>query len=275
VPFDPMIPVPVPAQVHAHEGLATLTDTKLWYWDTGGPGPPIILLHAASGSALSWGYQQPVFAAAGYRVIAYSRRGYYNSDSASKEALGTNSEDLRELADFLGLESFHAVATAAAVQLTLDFALSYQPRLKTMVLACGVGNATDRDFVEMKAGVKPNDYTSYPVSFRELGPSYRAANHEGTRQWEELSRSAITGIFSIEQLNEITWARLETLDVPTLLIAGDADLSAPPPMVRKYAEHIPKSEFEAVAEAGHSVYWERPDVFNQLVLRFLGKHSAP
>ena len=67
---DPMIPVPIPEQVPAKEGMAELPSTRLGYWDTGGAGEPIVLLHPASGSALIWLYQQPVFAKAGYRVIA-------------------------------------------------------------------------------------------------------------------------------------------------------------------------------------------------------------
>ena len=69
---DPMGPVPIPEQVPAKEGMAALPDTNLGYWDTGGTGEPVVFLHPASGSALIWLYQQPVFAKAGYRVIAYS-----------------------------------------------------------------------------------------------------------------------------------------------------------------------------------------------------------
>src|ERR1700730_16785750 len=76
---NPMRTLPLPAQVHAKDGVAQIPDTRLWYWDTGGQGVPVVLLHPATGSALIWGYQQPVLAKAGYRVIAYSRRGYYNS----------------------------------------------------------------------------------------------------------------------------------------------------------------------------------------------------
>src|SRR6202050_2473461 len=88
---DPMVPVPLPAQVPAKEGLAPLTDTHLWYWDTGGDGAPVVLLHPASGSGLIWGYQQPVLAKAGYRVIAYSRRAYYGSHPLPKARPGVAS----------------------------------------------------------------------------------------------------------------------------------------------------------------------------------------
>ena len=69
---NPMLSVPLPPQMPAREGLAQLPGTRLGYWDTGGDGPAIVLLHPATGSALIWGYQQPVFARAGYRVIAYA-----------------------------------------------------------------------------------------------------------------------------------------------------------------------------------------------------------
>src|SRR6188768_4254859 len=73
-------PVPLPAQVPVTEGRAKLPGTTLWYWDTGGKGPIVVLLHAASGSGAFWGYQQPALVEAGYRVIGYSRRGYLKSD---------------------------------------------------------------------------------------------------------------------------------------------------------------------------------------------------
>ena len=86
---DPMIALP--EQVPAQDGMAEIPGAKLGYWDTGGSGDPIVLLHPASGSALTWLYQQPAFAGAGYRVSPYSRRNYYNSDSAPAENPGTGS----------------------------------------------------------------------------------------------------------------------------------------------------------------------------------------
>src|SRR5262245_56758210 len=68
-------PIPIPAQAPAKEAMAPLPGTQLWYWDTGGSGVPIVLLHPATGSGLIWGYQQPVFAKAGYSVIGYARSG--------------------------------------------------------------------------------------------------------------------------------------------------------------------------------------------------------
>ena len=102
-----------PPQAPAREGIAAVADTHLWYWDTGGEGVPVVLLHPASGSGLIWGYQQPALAKAGYRVIGYSRRSYYNSDALAKDRPGIGSADLHALIELLGLKKFHVVASAA------------------------------------------------------------------------------------------------------------------------------------------------------------------
>lgn len=82
---DPLKPEPVPEQVPVTEGFVEVPGGRLWYWDTGGTGSPVVLLHPGTGSALAWPYQQPVLARGGHRVVAYSRRGHYRSSPATPE----------------------------------------------------------------------------------------------------------------------------------------------------------------------------------------------
>ena len=86
-----------PPQAAAKDGIAAVAGTRLEYWDTGGTGEAVVLLHPATGSARIWTYQQPALVNAGYRVIAYSRRGYGKSDPVPKENPGTAADDLRAL----------------------------------------------------------------------------------------------------------------------------------------------------------------------------------
>lgn len=271
---DPMIPVPLPAQVPAKEGIAQLPGTRLGYWDTGGDGQPIVLLHPATGSSLIWGYQQPVFAKAGYRVIAYSRRGHHNSDPVPRENPGSASGDLHNLVEFLGLRKFHAVGSAAGCSVANDYAHSHPDRLFSMTLACGLSGITDREYVSASESLRPKGFDDMPADFREISPSYRVANPAGAKQWLDLEHKAVTGNrVGQRPANTITFASLEKMQVPTLLIAGDADLWQPPAMTRMIARRIPNSELVIVPEAGHSIYWERPDIFNSAVLDFIGRHA--
>jgi pimeloyl-ACP methyl ester carboxylesterase len=272
---DPLVPVPLPPQVPALEGLAALADTRLWFWDTGGSGEPIVLLHPASGSGLIWGYQQPVFAKAGYRVIGYSRRGYYNSQPIERARPGIGSEDLRNLVDFLGIGKFHLVASAAGGSIAADYAFSHPDKLLSLAISSNQFGVTDGEIFAAATRIRPRIWDEIPVEFRELGPSYRGANPDGFRLWVELERKSQVGDGSRQRLaNRITEASLGGLTVPALAISGDADLSTPPSIARMIAARLRNSELVVVSESGHSVYWEQPEAFNRAVLDFIAKHRG-
>jgi pimeloyl-ACP methyl ester carboxylesterase len=263
----------VPAQAPAKEGLAAIGDTHLWYWDTGGEGVPVVLLHPASGSGLIWGYQQPVLVKAGYRVIAYSRRSYFNSDPIARERPGIGSADLHRLIELLGLAKFHLLGSAAGGSIAVDYALSHPDRLLSLTIADNAAGVRDGEIAKAAVGIRTKGFDDMPVEFRELGPSYRAANPEGARIWTELAHKAlIAAEFRQRAANDITTARIEAMKVPTLLITGDADLVTPPSILRMVAQHIAGSEMMIAPEAGHSTYWEQPDIFNRALVDFWAKH---
>jgi pimeloyl-ACP methyl ester carboxylesterase len=271
---DPMAPVAIPEHVPAKEGFAELPGTRLWYWETGGSGTPVVFLHPATGSALIWLYQQPVFAKAGYRVIAYSRRNHYNSDLASEDEPGIGSEDLHNLIEFLGVTKFHAVSSAAGGSVATDYAFSHPERLLSLTVCSNNLAAREGYIAEVAARIRPEQERDLPRWFWELSPSYRAANPEGTDKWIELNRRSVTGKGARQKLaNVVTPQKLETLKVPALLMTGAADPATPPSIMRMIARHVPDKELVIVAEAGHSSYWERPGFFNRTVLDFIGRHS--
>jgi pimeloyl-ACP methyl ester carboxylesterase len=65
-------------EVTAYSGL--LSKTKVHVEDTGGTGRPVVLIHGWPLSGQSWRDQVPALTAAGFRVIAYDRRGFGRSD---------------------------------------------------------------------------------------------------------------------------------------------------------------------------------------------------
>lgn len=271
---DPMAPVSIPEQVPAKEGIAALPGTRLGYWDTGGSGAPVVWLHPASGSALIWLYQQPVFAGAGYRVIAYSRRNYYNSDLAPEDNPGTASGDLQNLIEFLGLQKFHLVSSAAGGSVAADYALSHPERLLSLTVSSNNLAAANGYIAETAAKIRIKEWDDLPRWFRELGPSYRGANPEGVRKWTELNHKSETGKGARQKLaNVVTPEKLQSLKVRTLLMTGAADMFTPPSITRMIARHVPDNEVVIVPECGHSPYWEQPEFFNRTVLGFIGRSA--
>jgi pimeloyl-ACP methyl ester carboxylesterase len=266
-------PVPVPPQAPAHEAVAELPGTRLWYWDTGGTGRPVVLMHAATHSAAGWVYQQPVLAQAGYRAIAYSRRGYYRSDPGDPANPGFAADDLDNLLQHLNVSSVDLVAAAHGGFFALDFALAYPTKVRSLTIVSSLMGVTDADYEAVNNRLRPANFTSLPHEFRELSPSYRAGNPDGVAAWLDLHHQALQG----DRLNPrakqpLTWARLETIRRPTLLLTGESDLYTPPSLLRMQALHMPHAEVATIPESGHSPYWEQPIVFNRLVLDFLARH---
>jgi len=224
-----------------------------------------------------WEYQLPAFTATGYRVVAYDRRGFGRSviDPAGVQP-GTGADDLQALVNHLRIDRFHLVGTAAGGLVALDFAVSFPQRLRSLVIANSIGGVQDEDYLELGRRIRPTpQFDALPPDFRELGPSYRAANPSGTERWLELARtSRAEGSPPPAQAtrNRITFASLEGIKVPTLLLTGDADLYAPPAVLRLFSARIKSSESVIVPEAGHSAYWEQPEIFNRAVLEFVRKH---
>jgi pimeloyl-ACP methyl ester carboxylesterase len=247
----------------------------LWYEDTGGAGIPIVFLHAASGTCDSWVYQVPYFLHGGYRCVAYDRRTWGRSSTTDPEHQpGFTGDDLHALMEDISLERVHLVATAAGGITALDYALSHPERVRSVVAANTIGGVQDEEYLEVQRRLRPKEIQDLPVELRELGPSYRGTNPEGASRWLEIElASRPVGAPPAQPLREpITYARLQTMQVPALILSGEADLLSPPALMRMLAQHISTARFVSLPDAGHAGFWERPHVWNGLVLEFLSQH---
>ena len=260
-----------PAQ--QRETYAELPGVRLWFKDTGGPGVPVVFLHSNTGSSQNWQNQIPAFTAAGYRFIAYDRRGWGRSMSLPGAQPGTAADDLHNLMKYLGIDRFHLAGTAGGGFVAYDYALSFPEQLRSLVVANSIGGMQDEDYLALHRRLRPPQFDALPPELREVGPSYRASNPEGTLRWIELEHmSRQEGAMAQPFRNRMTFAMLESIKLPTLLIAGDADLYAPPSLLKLFTARIKNAQTSVIPEAGHSGYWEKPEVFNRAVLDFIRKH---
>ena len=91
-------------QLTLHEGFVDVPGAKIYYIDSGGPGAPVVFLHASAGSAELW--EIPAFTRAGYRFIAYERRGFGRTVANAKGPPSTGPDDLLALVDHLKIDKF-------------------------------------------------------------------------------------------------------------------------------------------------------------------------
>jgi pimeloyl-ACP methyl ester carboxylesterase len=236
----------------------------------------MIFMHAASGTCESWVPQVPAFTTAGYRCITYDRRGWGRSRSdLTGEQPGYVSDDLQHLVDRLALGRFHIAATAAGGIGALDYALTHPERIRSLVVADSIGGVQDPEYLAVQQRLRPPEIQALPWELRELSAGYRGMHPEGVRRWIEIEHGSRPegSQGSVQQPRQpMTFARLETLRVPTLILVGEADLVSPPALMRLLLAHIPQGQFAIVPEAGHAAHWEQPEIWNRIVLEFIGHH---
>jgi pimeloyl-ACP methyl ester carboxylesterase len=254
---------------------ADLPGVKLWFTDSGGDGIPIVLLHANTGTSESWDTQAAAFAADGYRVIAFDRRGWGRSiaDAATGPQPGSVAGDLDALADHLKLGRFHLVGVAGGGFAAIDYAAWRPERLRSLVVAASTGQFSEPEMRDITARIEVPEIRKQGAVYREVGPSYRAADPGGTQRWVDIEEHARQPGAPAQPLHTPnTFAKLAALTMPVLVIAADADLLAPPALMRAWAAHLKGHEWAVVPDSGHAIAWEHPDVFNEHVLAFVKRH---
>lgn len=243
---------------------------ELWYNDSGGEGIPIVLLHAAAGTSACWVEQVPAFTAAGFRVVSFDLRGFGQSRSdAGAATAGSISEDLLALSRALQLPRFIVVGTAYGGFGALEFAVDHPEALRGLVLSTSFGGLTDPEYTANRNAHIPPDLAAWPTVEKELGKTYRASNPEGVARFLAMEAEGYRGDGARQSLRQPqTLDRIAGITVPTLVIAADEDVYAPPAVMQMLADRIPNARFEVVQSAGHSAYWEQPEFWNRLVLEF-------
>ena len=255
--------------------FANLPGVRLAYRDSGGSGVPIVLLHANTGTSASWQPQFDGFVAAGYRTIAFDRRGWGESvaDPHSGPQPASVAEDLAALVDHLALPPFHLLGVAGGGFVALDYAAWRQDSLRSLTVAASTGSFSEEVMLKASQNLMFDGFRELPESFREIGPSFRAAEPERVRVWahaQERARQPGTEFQPLRTPN--TFAKVAQIRIPMLAITASADLYAPPTLMARWLRHIPHAEVVSIADAGHSVPMEQPELFNRAVLAFLARH---
>ena len=269
---DMGLQTPLPEAPAITEGLADLGTVRLWFWDTGGGGEVIILLHPGSGSSEFYPYQQTAFAKAGYRVISYSRRGQFKSEMGDDANSSFAVDDLFALMDHLKVGRAHLVGNALGAYVALDAAIVRPDRVQTLTLASSMMGIDEPEYQQALRSLRPKAFSDLPEEVKEVGPSYRVANPTGLAEW--IARQARAGKSApVRRKSKISWAALAELKLPILLMTGDADLWIPPYLLKDVARRMPGSRTVIVPDAGHAIQWEKPEAFNEAVLTFVAQRQ--
>ena len=249
---------------------------RLYYEDTGGDAPTVLFLHGAGGNHLSWWQQVPVFAEE-YRCVTMDQRGFGQSpDVAGGPGPAALGADALALLDHLGIAQAALVAQSMGGWAAVGAAVQMRERFWAVVLANTVGNLSNAELGALRqkhlAASPPWPTVLWQAA---LGETFRKAHPVRTFLYAQIAglNAPLPADFR-DQLGRLTTPveRYAATRVPTLFLTSDEDGLIWPELSQKVHEHVPGSRFERVGAAGHSTYFERPDVFNREVGAFLKEH---
>ncbi len=261
------------------------------YYEDHGAGQPVILIHGWPLSGRSWEKQTAALLGAGYRVITYDRRGFGQS---SKPTSGYNYDtmagDLQKLVIKLDLRDFVLVGFSMGGGEVARYLGKYGTKgvskavfissippflLKTADNPHGVDGSV---FDGIKQGIVA-DRPAFLMTF--LSNFYNVDILGGKLVSDLLVRSnwmVAVGASPRGTLDCVSaWLTdfrkdLPRIDVPTLVIHGDADRILPIDVTGKRTQQLVKGSKLAVMKDGpHGVLWTHAEQVNRELLEFLGK----
>ena len=264
-------------------------DIELSYTDQGS-GQPVVLIHGFPLDGESWGKQQAALLDAGYRVVAYDRRGFgdstkagsgYDYDTFAADLHALMEElDLRdavlvgfsmgtgEIARYLSRYGAERVAKAA-------FLGSLEPYL--LITDEHPDGAGPQEFFDgIRADVLKDRYAFLTGFFEGF---YNLEENLGTRISDEaLAASVATGNRAGNTAiaaAPLTWPTdfrddIPAITMPALILHGTADNVLPiDKTARKFSELLPEATYVEIEGAPHGLLWTHGDEVNEALLAFL------
>ena len=250
-----------------------LRDHDTMVWDSGGEGVPMVLIHALSLDHRFWRAAWPHLTGRG-RVIAYDIRGHGHARSAPEttglDQLATDTVDLLDalhvpVADIYGASYGGAIAQHVA--------LAHPARVRSLALIA-TASRSPRELLEARAASaeEVGMQAQVPVSLlRWFLPETIAEDGWAVRYARECVRRDRVADWAA------AWRAMARLDVvdrlpeiaaPTLVVAGQQDLSATPEDMRRTARGIPGSEYVLLDPGTHMMPLEQPEALAAELCRF-------
>jgi len=265
------------------------------YYEDHGAGRPVVLIHGWPLSSKSWEKQVPALIDAGYRVVAYDRRGFGNS---AKPAFGydydTLADDLHklmteldltgatlvgfsmgggEVARYLGTHGSDRVDSAVFISAIPPFLL------KTSENPEGVDGSVFDGIMESIIADRPAFLSGFFSEFYNvdvLGGD-RISDEAVRFNWNIAVAASPRGTLdSVSAWLTDFRGDLRSIDVPVLVIHGDADRIVPFAASGKRIPGLIRKSRLVVVEGGpHGIIWTHAGRVNRELLDFLIQKAEP
>jgi proline iminopeptidase len=286
------------------EGHVAVAGARLFVREAGA-GMPLLVLHG--GPDFDHAYLLPELdrLAEAFRLVYYDQRGRGRSSpgvAADDVDLDSEMADIDALRRHFGFDSLALLGHSWGCVLALEYAARHPARVSHLVLMnpapashadllrfrASRASRDAEDLARMQAIAATQAYARgdiaaeanyYRLHFAHAFGRVDALERIVSRLRAHFTPDDIVKARAIEErLYERTWrhpdydviARLERVDLPALVIHGDADF-IPVDCARRIAAVLPRARCEVLEGCGHFAYLERPDDVQRLVEAFVAR----
>lgn len=250
----------------------------------GDRGPTVLALHPGIADSRIWQWCAPTLVDAGFRVVAYDRRGF-GQTTAEAEAYD-DLADLRMVTGATGARPAVIVGNSLGGGLALDLALTFPDDVDAMVLIAP--SPTGYDYGDWPTAPAEAELDSL-VAAAEASGDLELVNRLEVRYWldgVEQPEGRVGGAPRelLLEMNGIVlragpvgepaarppaWSRLADIRVPVLVMVGEYDLPGIRRQCSEIADAIPMGRIMTIAQSAHLPALDRPDALSASVLDFI------
>jgi pimeloyl-ACP methyl ester carboxylesterase len=225
-----------------------------------------------------WSWEQVVPALAErYRVLWFDNRGIGDSDKPEGPYTAKlMAADALQVLDEAGVDRAHVLGASLGGMIAQELAAGTPERVDNLVLCCTTpGGAAAVPMPEVTVKLFAEAPTLAPeVALRRFVENALAADASAELIQELYDRRIAnppdpTG-WQAQAAAGLGFAGIDrTIAAPTLIVTGTEDNVVDPNNSDVLAERIPGAEVQRIDNAGHLVFWERPDAFVRIISEFL------
>jgi non-heme chloroperoxidase len=264
------------------------------YYEDHGEGPPMVLIHGYPLSGRAWDKQVPVLLEAGHRVITYDRRGFgKSSQPTSGYDYDTFAADLATLMDTLDLQDAtlvgHSMGTGEVTRYLSTYGSARVARgvlvspippflLETEDNPEGLPGGLFEGFMQSAKADAPAWMKGFLDNFFNIDVYGGNLVSEQAFQanWNIAAAASATAAVACIATWETDFRDdLPKIDVPVLVVHGDADRTLPFVNTAKRLPGLIKDmELVVIEDGPHAIAWTHSDQVNDALLHFIGAHAT-
>jgi (E)-2-((N-methylformamido)methylene)succinate hydrolase len=241
-----------------------------------GNGPTLVLIHGVGGDSTNWS-EITSYLSNRYRIVRLDLRGHgWSGPIRRKPTIKDFARDVVDAMDAAGVGTCCLVGFSLGGVVAQSVALDYRERVEKLVLISTAAHRTDAErarLVNRLAELKTKGLAAAAPLFRDVWFTeafQRAHPQKVTARLAQLQQTDPTSyifayeVFATTDLGE----RLGAIEVPTLIITGEHDVSGTPRMAKHMHESIKSSEMRIVPGLRHSLLIESPEQIATLLQQF-------